>query len=111
LHLVRVQIAQLAELCPYTTLFRSLTTYSIECRPGRAIHVSIMARNPTPTGSGSASPPHPSARTPYSSVRQHLSSSPCPPQPTVCLLARHAQQREDRKSTRLNSSHVKNSYA
>src|SRR5690606_8375070 len=81
-----------------------LTTYSIECRPGRVIHVSIMARNPTPTGSGSASPPHPSARTPSSSVRQHLSSSPCPPQPTTCLLARHAQQREPPQHGHLRSS-------
>src|SRR5690606_39998299 len=72
-------------LFPYTTLFRSS---SAPARP--------RYRAPVPTAPASA-PTHPATASPSRSVRQQ---SPLP-----------RQRCRDRKSTRLNSSHVKISYA
>src|SRR5690606_41291135 len=73
---------------PYTTLFRSLA--GAAPRPGRPPAAAAQRRDP-PAGRTRLGRPHAAARRPGA----------VPP----------ALRRSDRKSTRLNSSHVKISYA
>src|SRR5690606_41917921 len=86
-------------LFPYTTLFRSL----LPLRPPRSGRVRRRigpARNPR------------HSLPPFSPLRPAASSGPPPPLPRF-RTARYPGfgQVTDRKSTRLNSSHVKISYA
>src|SRR2546427_10499498 len=102
-------------LFPYTTLFRSGCPRStaeiggsdhLHTLRGSVVLASLNGRTRCPCHAAQCAPP--------TSFELHVVSVPNPQQSlSTCLIPRYAtrQMRQDRKSTRLNSSHSQISYA